>query len=98
MGCIEKEFSLNNSYSFLATNNLFPSRTFEDKHCQESLGITTKTNRCLQVGKTLLVAAFPIRIIAVLLNVVVALVTLSSKLLRQHSYLILVSFWQLATQ
>ena len=92
MGCLQKTFNLNSSYSFLITNNLFPACTLEDEHCQESLGLTTETNQCLYVGKTLLIAAFPIGIIAVVLNVVVAVVNLSSKLLRQHPYLILVSF------
>ena len=91
MGCLLKTFNLNRSYSFLTTNSLFPACTLEGEHCQKILGLTTETNRCIEVGKTLLIAAFPIGIIAVLLNVVVAVITLSSKLLRQHPYLILVS-------
>ena len=91
-GCYEKTFSLNSSYIFIATNNLFPTCTLKDTRCQESLGSTKETNTCLQVGKYFLVAAFPIGIIAILLNVIVFVVTLSSKLLRQHPYLISVSF------
>ena len=94
--CLEKTFSLNSSYSFLMTNSFFPTCTLEDKDCQKSLGFTKETNRCLQVGKTLLIAAFPIGIIAVILNVFVVMETLSSKRLRQQPYLILVSFLAIA--
>ena len=90
--CLKKTFSLKSSYNFLATNSFFPACTLEDARCQKSLGVVTAANGCLQVVKSLLVAALPIGIIGMFLNVIVFVVTLSTKLLRQHPYLILVSF------
>jgi len=92
LGCLKKTFSLKSSYNFLATNGFFPACTLEDVRCQKSLGVITEANGCLQVVKSLLIAALPIAIIGMFLNVIVFVVTLSTKLLRQHPYLILVSF------
>lgn len=77
---------------FSTENSLFPACALEHNHCQKSLGLTTETNRCIQIEKLLLIAAFPIGVTIVVLNLIVVVVTLSSKLLRQHPYIILVSF------
>ena len=90
LGCLEKSFTLKSSYVFLAADNFFPSCTLNDKRCQDSLGLTTETNRCLHVAKTLLIASFPIGVIALLMNVIVFAVIMSTKRLRQTPYLTLV--------
>ena len=90
-GCVKHKYIFSKTNQDLAKHHFFPKCIVQETRCLKAIGRVETENICLEVGRRILIPAFPIAIFAFFLNLIVLAVILINKNLRSNSSLLLVS-------
>ena len=88
--CLQHKYTFDKKYQAIAEHYFFPQCILDEARCLQAVGRVETNNICLEVGRDILIAAFPIGIVSLFLNLIVLVVIVSSKTLRSNASLLLV--------
>lgn len=89
--CITHKYIISKKYQVFTKHRFFPQCIRDEAHCLKAIGSVETENVCLEMGKSILISAFPIGILAFFLNLIVFAVIVTSKDLKSNASLLLVS-------
>ena len=89
--CVKHKYIINKKYQVLTRHRFFPQCIRDDALCLKAVGSVKTQNICLEMGRSILISALPIGILAFLLNLIVFVVIVTNKNLKSNSSLLLVS-------
>ena len=88
--CLRHTYTFDKKYQAIAEHYFFPQCILDETRCLQAVGRVETDNVCLEVARKILIAAFPIGIVSLFLNLIVLVVIVSSNTLRSNTSLLLV--------
>lgn len=89
--CVKYKYIFNKKHQVFTRHQFFPQCIRDDTRCVQAVGRVETEHICLEVGKSILISAFPIGILSFFFNLIVLVVIVASKSLRSNASLLLVS-------